>query len=105
VAASSVKTPNTSGFTSGPIGGIMRIGIWPGVLARRRQPTERAMWMLVLVSLAANTGGVHSNVQTIHFPDQPACERAASILDSISLTAPGGTNGRLITTAKCIQAG
>jgi hypothetical protein len=66
---------------------------------------ERAMWMLVLVLLAANTGGVHSNVQTIHFPDQPACEKAASILDNITLTAPGGTNGRLIATAKCIQAG
>jgi hypothetical protein len=66
---------------------------------------ERAMWMLVLVSLAANTGSVHSNVQTIHFPDQPTCEKAASILDKITLAAPAGLNGRLITTAKCIQAG
>jgi hypothetical protein len=62
------------------------------------------MWMLVLVSLAVNAGGVHSNVQTLHFPDLPTCEKAASTLDKITLEAPG-LNGKLVTTAKCIQAG
>ena len=65
---------------------------------------ERVMWMLVLVSLAVNAGGVHSNVQTLHFPDLPTCEKAASILDKITLAATG-LNGKLVTTAKCIQAG
>jgi hypothetical protein len=62
------------------------------------------MWMLVLVSLAVNTGGVHSNVQTLQFPNLPACEKAASILDKITLEATG-LNGKLVTTAKCIEAG
>jgi hypothetical protein len=61
------------------------------------------MWTLVFVSLAVNAGSIHSNVQTLQFPNQPTCEKAASTLDKMTLAAPG-LNGKLVTTAKCVQS-
>ena len=58
------------------------------------------MWLLVLFVMATNSGGVHSNVQILRFPDQKTCGIAASVLGKLSMTAPNGSE--LVTTAKCI---
>ena len=64
------------------------------------------MWLLVLVTLAiAGEDGIHSNVQTLSFPNETTCEKAASILEKISLSVPGSNGAKLVTTAKCVQGG
>jgi len=66
------------------------------------------MWLLVLVTLAVNgEGGIHSNVHITlsGFPSEAQCESAASILEKISLSAPGSNGAKLVTTAKCVVTG
>jgi hypothetical protein len=62
---------------------------------------RRVMWILVLLTLAVNSGAVHSNIETIRFLDQQTCEKAASALEQVSVSAPSG--GQLVASAKCIR--
>jgi hypothetical protein len=48
------------------------------------------MWLPVLVTLTVNADdGVHSEIQTLRFPNEHTCDKAATALDKMALSALG----------------
>ncbi len=58
------------------------------------------MWTLVLITLAANAGGVHSTSQMLQFPTQEPCEKAANELRQLTISIK---ESDLAIVAKCVQ--